>query len=936
MQDGNFLSKVAYHLYNQFSDNLRKQTLIVPGKRAGAILSKKLAAQNQVIILPEIITIEEFYQRNSNFLLADKLTLLEELYLVYIQKNSNEPFDQFIPWGEMLLSDFDEIDKFLVNAQMLYSNLQDIKAFDQWMEYLNEQQLKTIAKFWKTFNSGTFKNRDEFIQIWKSLYPIYAEFKENLKAKNWAYMGMIERELAENIKKFEAQDPNEKYIFIGLNALTNAQIKLFKYLDINNLSYFYWDASSYYLQDENNQAGKFIRENISLFKNAKVIESGRLGEGLGPNVEVLGMASEVLQVKQVAASIKNLLNENPDILNSDHVVPFGIVLHNENLLPHLLTALSPLQLGINITMGYPLEKANIYRLVFDLLDLYKSSKVELNKPNLYHHKNIVNVVESPIFIESPILSKPNNNIKQAYYIPENLSELGHKIFVPKFEQILVFNLIEILNYIAEFQYFKDDEVEDKALITIQKLLNQIVKNPYLLPSLANADAIKRILKKLSSRIRFPFILPLQTDINIMGLLETRGQSFHYLFVLNANEGNFPANTHKSSYIPYNLKKGFGLPLPDTQSAIQEYYYYQILENSSNISFYYNSEVNDFGTSEPSRYLYKLKLEKTYQSYYQNNVLANFEIARPSLYGISVARTSKILEKLNKIEQISPSAINVYMDCSLKFYYRYVVGIEEENKILNGIEANVFGELLHDTMEFFYKEKLGKIVEKEWIEQKEPEVENLMKLAFSKQFDVNVDSISLKGLELIYFEILKKYIHQILKIDKLYAPFLLEGVEYKDIEYEIFLKNNEREKNIKIVGSIDRIDRKDGIIRILDYKTGGDSNSFETEFLFEQDSKKRNKAAFQILLYALMYELKKNTGQQYQPGLFSRSEMFNKNFEPVLSLGKVKFNFDVNKMQDFNTKVLDLLEKIFISDDAFTQTEDSAKCQFCPYNIFCKR
>ncbi|MGB4291269.1 MAG: PD-(D/E)XK nuclease family protein [Bacteroidales bacterium] len=957
-----FLEHLAKHIYESYSKRFEKQCIVFPNRRAGLYFMKYLSGIiKKPVWSPSIKTINELFSCISSLEVAENEILIFELYKTYKEiskrlKKKPEPFDEFYFWGEMLLNDFDDVDKYFVDAGKLFSNLSDLKRIDTELGGLTEEQIEIIRQFWINFNSGRHTGQKEiFLELWKILPELYVNFRNNLRNKGLAYEGMIFREVAENCISGENLSlPWETFHFIGFNALNRCEKELFKYLKNNGKAKFYWDYDESYInKSSSHTAGYFIRENLRLFGNDmpdgwnyKTLLSASAGE---IKRKIISTSTDIAQVKLVP----ELLKESGE-LDSDEAHHTAIILVDENLLLPLLNSIPDSVKDVNITMGYPLKFSPVYSFLRLLLLLQRNSRKE-NEEILFEYSDVSGLLQHSFLSDEAKYQSGeilNSLIKEGKrWIPssglcrtDSLKMIFRKIESP----------VEIASYLktilGSFYLAGEDETEFnirnklhnefifRALQVINRLENLTRTTEVEMKTETWLILLDRILRNIS----VPFSGEPLSGIQIMGLLETRTLDFRNIIMLSVNEGVLPRSSTASSYIPYNLREAFGLPVIRHQDSIYAYYFYRLLHRAENVIFVYNSNAEGLKTGEMSRLLMQLVY------LYENppDILSTgYNIGVKHLPGDRIERSdkhTKILEKIyfeNKAP-LSPNAINTWISCRMKFYYRYVCGLKEPDRIISADDPAAFGEILHQIMKELYSNYSGEILEKNDIEKLAGgnDIDELVNKKLRSKFHSNTDAV-LSGTEQIIASILSYYVRLILNMDKKVAPFKIFGLEYElSVPFEMEYNGNKAE--ISIGGIIDRIDEKSGSFRIVDYKTGKvKKTTIESiNSLFDEKEEDRGQEWLQVLTYCeiflrknslkvfpLIYSLRKLTDEEY----IGMLKIKNNNTEIVID--------DYSRFrEDFSLLLRKTVSSIFDKNEPFRMTEKTKICENCLYRELCNR
>ncbi len=965
-----FLYDLAHQIYEKYR-SFDKLTIVFPNRRAIIYFRKYLSSQLvKPAFAPRMLTIEDYFASLSDLVVPDKLDLVYRLYEVYndvvLEWNRSkgiepEPFHEFYYWGEMLLRDFDEIDKYLVKAKHLFQDLRYQKELDSSFDYLTPEQLEFLKNFWGTFDENLTENKKKFLTVWNKLYSLYESFRETLANEKLGYEGMMQRMVVEK-KSQVLMNRSSTVIFAGFNALTKAEEELISFHVQQGLSEVFWDVDEYYLHDNKQEAGKFFREYQDHSVLGKTFPrdvpanfvSGLHGtDGGKKSIRVFGAAHPVSQAKLMAQVLEDEIKKGIDPENTIIVLP------DENLLLPVLHSVSGYVQKLNVTMGFPIGATPVFNLIELLVDL------QIHRKGLdFNHKQVLALLGHPYVIAEEAGSS-NAKRKEILarnwvYIPSGYlsSETHlHRLIFSRDEKGLLPYLRDIITAIANLKAIT--EFDKEYLLYFIKLLNKIegiTGDAYRISLGASTSkhsktvinslkAFLRLFRQLVQTFRIPFSGEPLKGLQIMGVLETRNLDFKNVFILSLNEGSFPSFGGKSSYIPFSIRKAYSLPTAEHQDAMYAYLFYRILQRSENIFLFYNTETDVLGQGESSRYLKQLMYEGRLPL--EKKVLHD-PIQPGAVSPVMVSKDENVIEMLAtlsrgnpKFKGISPSALNTYIECRLRFYLRHVAKIKEHDEVEEDLDARVLGNFLHLVMEKFYRSlqqrKGNSRVEPSDFENATNVVDTLIDEVFVRSYHLDPDKpVEYEGQRLVVREVVKRFAHRILKMDKTYAPFNIELLEQGGLDYEVAL--NRYPGNVIVSGKIDRVDRKGDLVRVIDYKTGKDKLDFENvESLFRRDNK-RNKAAFQTMLYALLYKNSSFSGSSVKvvPGLINRMNLFDDDFKFGFKMGKEFLENADPLLPEFQNYLHQLLEEIFDPAIPFDQTQDIEFCKFCSYRHICYR
>jgi hypothetical protein len=953
LKNQSFLESLAQKCYEEYGRNADRLTVVFPNRRAGLFFRKHLGKlTDKPIWSPQITSLEDFILGKSELTPADHLQSLFILYSVYrkLLKNA-EGFDKFFFWGEMILKDFNDLDTYLVNPDHIFTIIQSQKELDESFYFLPDEDKQVIKSFWSGFLPKASKTQSEFLNTWKILKPLYNQFRDELRNDGLAYKGMIYRDIAENIDNKEGVVDSGDIWFAGFNAFTASEEKIIKHYIQECGSKIFWDVDQYYLKDNYQESGFFFRQyqKDSVFQNTFPEELPNRLVNDAKQIEVTSISLGEGQVKTVAEELTNL-SQSPEFDEENTV----IILPDENLLIPLLNSIPSSINKVNVTMGFPLKSSQYFSFFETLLILNSGASQLKDGQQRYYFKHVLSLLNHEVCIkhfieESKSLItyiQEHNKINLTFKeIEANFSTIS-KLFAAKasVEEQLYF----YLEMIDEFLDGSISILDKSILFHLHSAIKNTIKSVASYDIQLDIEVFTRIFKQMGASLKVPFTGEPLEGIQVMGVLETRNLDFQNTFILSMNEGIFPSDGSSSSFIPYNIRKAFDLPVMEHNDALQSYLFYRLFHHSENINIYYNniSEFNHSG--ELSRLVKQLEFEsglKIERKSMINPVKA--ATAKP----IVIQKETSILDKLNEYlvssneqyTRLSPSALNTYLDCRLKFFFKYVEKIKEPNEVTDDLDPALFGNLLHVAMEYLYlpyslHENSSTVLPSDF-----QELINKIPEAISHSFEENKisESEAQNGRSIIAGRVIKKYIEEILKYDKLQAPFDIVGLEadHKD-GYVMNLPIEVGGKTVEVAlkGIIDRIDRKGDSIKILDYKSGRDERKVsKIESLFDRDSTTRNKAVMQVFYYCLLYKSKfPESTDRLIPGIFNSRDIFTKDFDVKIKYSRT-FVEDFTLVEAEYTELLqEFLGEIFDPAIPFDQTDDTKKCGFCPYVGMCMR
>ena len=938
-----FLEQVARHYFA--AGEVEDLCFIFPNRRALAFFRKYMGAcvaqRKQAMRVPALYTMNDFFYRLADARQTDQVHLLLELYDCYkplYERDGGpeaEPLDDFIFWGGVLLSDFADVDKYLVDPEKLFTNIADFRNIQDSFEYLDETQEAALRQFLKHFHTGG-EYKEAFRRIWNLLLPLYRDFHARLREKGMATEGQVYRALAERLQDTPAADlmaerfPGvRKFVFVGLNALNECEKLLMRRLHKARLAEFCWDFSSAWIRDPHNKSAKFLTENVSDFPPAFTPDP----EGLGtPEINVLSVPSGVGQAKQIPALLDRL---------GAGGIETAVVLPDESLLIPVLNSL-PERIGeVNVTMGYPMSGSALSALMDDVAALQMHLR-EKDGQWYFYHRQVWSIFSNSLFktVTGEAGSEKAAAVRKdaRYYIPQ--SELNG---LPLFD--LIFRPVvrdpgvagaEVVRALEDYQQELLGELGARLRdVPGMSLEQDFAREYYLAVGRLRTCALSvlpatyfRLLGKLLGTAAVPFRGEPLKGLQIMGPLETRALDFEKLIVLSCNEGMFPRRSVASSFVPAELRKGFGLPTYEYQDAVWAYYFYRMIQRAGQVWLLFDSRTEGVRGGEESRYIKQLELH--FGARIRRYTLrADISGGQPE--ATEIPKTAEHLETIRN-KNLSASALQDYLACPAKFYYRAVCGLKEQEEVSETLEANDFGNVFHETMQALYRrpeisrEDLRALLEGTRIKD-----------TVRERMLATLHSFEVSGRNIIFEDQICHYVRKVVQRDlELLAAAGCDS-------FRIFGLELERKTEIdgfRFIGYIDRLDSfRPGEVRVVDYKTGkvtdedflinNDNAEEVVEKLFGDDNAKRPKIALQLYLYDRFVAgdaaLK---GSRIVNSIYQPTRLFVKEVESVAVGGRF-----LTLMEE---RLHGLLAELADPAVPFRRTEDAKTCQWCDFKNICGR
>ena len=956
-----FLKLVADDLINDFGKEISNINLVFPNRRASLFFNKYLSESiKEPIWQPNIVTISDLMYRISGLNQVDPVSMIIKLYDIYTKLlHTQETFDSFYFWGEVMLADFDQIDKYRVDAKTLFTNIVDLKEIDERFGGLTPEQIEALKAYLGVItDSNDSIIKDRYLSIWKVLGSIYNEFRSSLINEGLCYEGLAYNIAAAKLDNRSDFQLNGTYAFIGFNALNQCEKSLFRYLKKTVKALFYWDYDTFYTQSEVHEAALFLKDNLLEFPNklASIHFNNLINDS---KIYLISAPSGVTQAKLIPHIIEKIKEESPELnINT------AIVLPEEHFLLPVISAL-PESIGeLNITMGYPLKETAAYNLAEFLIRLHINSRVTDDSAVRFYHKDVLSVLNHPYLqiIDSDGCSAMISriNAENIIFVDANLFE-GLPLFQTIFERQtegkgVVNYLVDVCKSVAGFISNKVDESNFNSRIELEYLF-ALYTNLNRLGDVVNKNKIelsvkifRQLFRKALSQVRVSFSGEPLSGLQVMGFLETRTLDFENIIMLSVNDDVLPGNHHRPSFITPSLRFAYALPDYSHQDAMYAYYFYRLLQRSKQVFLVYRNRAEGLTSGELSRFVLQLLMESK-KKIERIDVKFDLGISAPS--EIVIEKTDKVIARLNRYlssndgeKYLSPSAFTSYINCPLQFYYRYVADIRELDEVAEEVDLPGFGKILHAVMELIYesigKENIDKIDLQPFI-KKSDLLNPIIDKAYSKVYlkdKKETNRSLLAGRNLLVLDQIKHSIIKMLQTDIKRTPFRMIKQEEK-VKATIQFEANGKASEIRIGGIVDRLDTDGNTIRVVDYKTGKakDKGMFSSiaEF-FDSKKSDKTKEIFQIFTYC--YALKRQEGYaDIKPELW-----FVRDTTPgYLPCVKHKADKVVDEVKSFNQweeafieQLKVLISNIYNSNKPFNQTENKKKCENCPYNAICGR
>lgn len=955
-----FLHYVAKDLIATYGNDMSKIAVVFPNKRAALFLNEELAlCSDSPVWAPTYLTISDLFRQYSPLTAGDSIKLVCDLHKSYTQiTGASETLDHFYDWGKLLISDFDDIDKNMADARLVFSNISNLHELDD-VSYLSEEQIEALRNFFGNFSADhNSRLKEMFINLWAKLFDIYTDFRSRLRLQGFAYEGMLYRDVIEE-KSFKPQF--KKYIFVGFNLLQKVEQRLFAMLKSEGLADFYWDYDQYYMPDRKanntpavNEAGKYISLYSAgdMFGNSFHIDTKEIYDNFRKPKDIRFMKAKTENIQARYAT--EWLKEKNRI---DAGKRTAIVMCDEGLLQSIVHCLPPEAKSINITTGYPLDQTPVASFVSQLLDLYTMGSRNDGTLRISFVRTVLQHPYTGFLSENAHgLLKELKNKRILYPRPSELSADEHLALLFDFNG----GNAGILKRMAEVQKRISQKSKEPLFQESVFNMHNILQRLATLIESGDLDVdlhtMQRLTKQIISTTSIPFHGEPAVGIQIMGTLETRNLDFDHLLLLSCNDEKMPRGIRDSSFIPYSIRKAYGLTTVDNKVAIYSYYFHRLLQRSKDVTIVYNSSTEGTSRGEMSRFMLQMMVESPHDINHMMLTVRQTIINEPSF---SIPKDDAVMKKIMGIDSLSPSAINKYISCPLKFYYNYIANIKEPDEDLEDeLSSRAFGNIFHHTSEALYKyfAKSGRQITASLIDRlaEKTNIENIVDEMFLKEMFGDNGSmrrnLKYNGMQLLSREVLIKYVERLLEIDKSMAPFSILAIE-KPVDKEITIDTSLGKKTISVWGIIDRLDlitsQTDGkpAIRVVDYKTGGKDISVPArgiEDVFNPE-KADMKTHANYYLQALLYSIIVGEKEEYaiyntpvKPALIFIQHAFDKDYSPVLKFGKEDISNAAEYKDEFMLRLKSVIEEIFNPDVDFVGCSLDDTCAFCPYQSLCRK
>lgn len=942
-----FLAEVACALYERHADHLSEFRILFPSRRARLFFVEALAeVTTRPMWQPRWSTIDELMSEISGLVCGDRLRLVTELYKIYSEFH-HEPFDKFYFWGEMLLSDFDTIDKYRIDADQLFRNIEDIKELEADISYLTPRQLQ-ILQFWSTLGpeANLSAEKRRFLEVWRTLRPLYHRFRSRLGELNMAYGGMMQRAAAERIEAGTFRFPeNARFAVAGFNALSTCEKILFRFLQTTTEAEFYWDYDDAYTTSTEQEAGMFLRENLRAFPPAAALTHDAMsGE---KQVAAVAAVSNAVQCKEVAQILEQLAVQGP--LDKET----AIVLTDERLLVPLLYALPEEAGKVNVTMGYPLQQTLVYTFIERLIELQNHAR-KRGTTDAFYHVDVTGLLAHPYVTACDAVHcrKLLDDIVVERRITVDADLLATRpLLAQVFRRVETWQefsawLVEVLSMVAALPCEGEErsrrlEFLSVASEEVRKLHNTLLACDIELKNEVYTSLLRRHLQT----VRIPFAGEPLEGLQVMGILETRNLDFRNVILLSMTDDNFPGNRMgQSSFIPYTLRTAYELPTPEHHEGVYAYYFYRLVQRAERVWMLYCSHADEKSTGEPSRYIRQLDYESPF-TVQKIEVGVDVNLVEPA--PVEVAKDAHVMASLHRFVDaeskatLSPTALYRYVACPLRFYFHSVAHLKAEEEVAEELDAPMFGTILHAAAQRLY----GPLERRtfpgdELLRLRDTgTVRRAVEEAISEHYlhDAQATEEAYSGNLMLVRNIVTRYLQQVMTYDAQHDHFAVIGREMS-VGYAFPFEVEGRCYALKLAGIADRIDSlEDGRLRVVDYKTGAAHLEFEgLQALFHGEAHQRQSNILQTMLYAMM--LSHQSHREVVPSLYYVRSMHEAGHEPWLQDKERDEAVAAysSYAAEFERLLRNTVAELFNPTIPFRQCEDVNSCTYCDFKQICRR
>lgn len=968
-----FLSRVAQTYLAQEKDGMIDCCFVFPNKRSGMFFTKYLTENCAgTFLLPKISTISEFVGEFSPWVEASRFEQLFILYNEYKSLSSDiSEFDQFQFWGDMLLNDFNDVDKYMIDARQLFMNVKHLKEINS--NYLTPEQIdiinrywgenrpyETIDRFWSHINdSDNQQASDKFLKLWEILYELYSAFRQRLEQQGLCYQGMTYRHAAEQLNTMSADElPFRRYIFIGFNVLSTSELSILTRLKNLGCADFYWDFNSPVFDGGYNKASRFLGKYIKEYPS--MYDIGEVSVTDFPEIEIMGIPSNVGQVKETGRLLAEMVADGT-IPNPDNAINTAVILPDEELFIPLIHSLPAVIKSVNITMGYPLRHTSVASLIRNTISMQLRAR-EVKGEFRFFHEDLLNVLSHPLI--RAIAANECESIlklitdKRMFNIPATFLSENYPALKPIFNAVKdIRNAEDVFAYTIELVTFVKMQLSKHSASSLEigflSRYTQAIDELHLLTRkygiAMQEKTFFHLLERATNSETVNFVGEPLKGLQIMGVLESRALDFDNIIMLSMNERIFPRRHYSRSFIPDSLRRGYGMATVEFQESIYAYYFYRLLSRAKKVYLFYDARNTGIKSGEMSRYLYQLRYLYARPSI--STSVGFYEVHPAAEREITIEKNEDIMSKLNRFrtpesgKNLSASAINQYINCPLSFYLEKVEGLNIKDDIKEYMDESTYGTIVHEVAENVYKDLRGdadEIIITEEILDRLSHSDKMLQAYIRKSINKHYNKLGdnndtpLVGESKVLGDIILYFMKLLLRDEKQFAPFaFVDGEKKMSGSYYVT-----PDISINFTQTIDRIDRvalndiNGPRLRIVDYKTGSDKSSANSmEKIFDDTNDHREKAILQLFLYCNFYVQKTGYDASIQPMLYNLKTINIDHLKPLSISSEILE--DYRKYNDeFKALFAEVIEEMFNPEIPFRQAHNNAACKYCKFTGIC--
>ena len=928
-----FLEYVAEDIIGKYGTDLSRIAVVFPNKRAALFLNEHLARiAGQPVWSPAYITISDLFRQHTDLKPADPIKLICDIHKSFTKCTGiDETLDHFYGWGQLLLADFDDIDKNMADADSIFCNLKDIHELDD-ISYLDDEQKEMLKRFFANFSDDIESElKKRFLSLWSHFGDIYHDYNRRLTEQGIGYEGAIYRKVASEETLHLKYD---KYLFVGFNLIQKVERVLFSRLMKEGKAKFYWDFDEYYMPTARAQQSASVPNNTASFAAYLTDFPNELDN---TDRDIYANMRRPKRIRFISSPTENAQARFASnwLLENDRYKAgrkTAVVMCDESILLPIMHSLPPEADKVNITSGFPLAMTPVASLVMLLFDLYT---LGLRKKG---------TAFNPHYLKKLMAHPYAHHLTIQNSTPQHLTT-----------STILTHIASLIKQVGIATKQEGDALTQESVFRMFTILNRLAALADSGDLLVDNTTLRRLVSQLVGAASIPFHGEPVIGVQIMGVLETRNIDFDNVLLLSCNEGNMPKGVNDSSFIPYSIRKAHGLTTIDNKVAIYSYYFHRLLQRAGDITIAYNNSTDNGHTGEMSRFMLQLLVESGQKIDHYSLTAKN----QPSpLMPKAIEKDEAAIGKLEEMSKLSPSAINTYIRCKLAFYYQYIAHIKEPDSDPETIDNRMFGNIFHRAAYLIYKDITdhSPVIEKAHI-QAYLSNRKLLASVVDRAFEEEECKTN-NGLQIINREVIIEYITKLLKIDQQLCPFSILAMEeeakvYTQLSFTIPLGGAlvssapTKQYNLTIGGIIDRLDavtdKQTGKrrIRVVDYKTGNKPSSaiksIEEVFDPKNIASKHSNYFLQAILYSLIVSRSKEwnpANDAVSPALLFIKQAAANDYDPTLCIDKHPISDVTVYEEEFLTKLKETVADMYSPNVAFTPTDDRKKCELCPYKMLC--